>query len=296
MVRHAKVDKVSMTGSAATAKLIQHGGRGHAHPEHLRARRQVAEHRVRRCRPRRRRLRRDHPVGVHVQRRPSLRGRLAHPDPAPGARRDARAHPGHRRVHRHRRPARPGHRDGSADLQGAVRQGRRLPRDRAARRPTSSSVVDTDPRWSRPARGPLGRADPVPLRRQLDPDLSRRDLRAGRRRASPSTPRPRPWPSPTTAATAWPPGSGPAISGARSGWCATSRSGNVWVNSYMQIRSELPFGGIKESGYGHDTILDYTREKTAVIAVTPVARPHRGITRAHAAIGLRALGQLASGT
>ena len=47
------------------------------------------------------------------------------------------------------------------------------------------------------------------------------------------------------------------------------QSGNVWVNSYMQIRSELPFGGIKESGYGHDTILEYTREKTAVISVTP---------------------------
>ncbi len=49
------------------------------------------------------------------------------------------------------------------------------------------------------------------------------------------------------------------------------RSGNVWVNSYMQIRAELPFGGIKESGYGHDSILDYTWEKTAVIAVAPVA-------------------------
>ena len=49
------------------------------------------------------------------------------------------------------------------------------------------------------------------------------------------------------------------------------RSGNVWVNSYMQIRSELPFGGTKESGYGHDNILEYTWEKTAVIAVAPVA-------------------------
>ncbi len=47
------------------------------------------------------------------------------------------------------------------------------------------------------------------------------------------------------------------------------QAGNVWVNSYMQIRFELPFGGMKESGYGHDTILEYTREKTAVISVTP---------------------------
>ncbi len=43
-------------------------------------------------------------------------------------------------------------------------------------------------------------------------------------------------------------------------------SGNVWVNTYMQTRHELPFAGIKESGYGHDSILEYTREKAAVIA------------------------------
>ena len=44
------------------------------------------------------------------------------------------------------------------------------------------------------------------------------------------------------------------------------QSGNVWVNTYMQARYELPFGGIKDSGYGHDEVLDFTREKTAVIA------------------------------
>ena len=166
-------------------RLVGHGqahpeGRGrHAHAEHLRARRQVAQHRVRRRRPRRRRLRRDHPVGLHVQRRPGLRGRIAHPDPAPGARRDARAHPGHRRVHRPRRPARPGHGHGSADLQGAVRQGRPLPRDRAeGSRPRVRR--STRPRGrARPAQRPLGRADAVPVRRQLDPDLSRGDLRPG---------------------------------------------------------------------------------------------------------------------
>ena len=49
------------------------------------------------------------------------------------------------------------------------------------------------------------------------------------------------------------------------------QSGNVWVNSYMQIRDELPFAGIKESGYGHDGILEFTWEKTAVIATAPVA-------------------------
>ena len=44
-------------------------------------------------------------------------------------------------------------------------------------------------------------------------------------------------------------------------------SGNVWVNTYMQTRFELPFGGIKESGYGHDSVLDFTREKAAVISL-----------------------------
>ena len=42
-------------------------------------------------------------------------------------------------------------------------------------------------------------------------------------------------------------------------------SGNVWVNRYRQTRYELPFGGVKESGYGHDSILEFTREKSVVI-------------------------------
>jgi aldehyde dehydrogenase (NAD+) len=47
-------------------------------------------------------------------------------------------------------------------------------------------------------------------------------------------------------------------------------SGNVWVNTYLQTRHEIPFAGIKESGYGHDEVLDYSREKGVVIA-TPWA-------------------------
>jgi aldehyde dehydrogenase (NAD+) len=43
-------------------------------------------------------------------------------------------------------------------------------------------------------------------------------------------------------------------------------SGNVWVNTYLQTRYELPFSGIKDSGYGHDAVLEFTREKAAVIA------------------------------
>jgi aldehyde dehydrogenase (NAD+) len=45
------------------------------------------------------------------------------------------------------------------------------------------------------------------------------------------------------------------------------RSGNVWVNTYLQTRYELPFAGIKESGYGHDEVTEFSREKAAVIAL-----------------------------
>ena len=44
------------------------------------------------------------------------------------------------------------------------------------------------------------------------------------------------------------------------------RAGNVWVNTYLQTRYELPFTGIKDSGYGHDDLLEFTYEKAAVIA------------------------------
>ncbi|WP_060681503.1 aldehyde dehydrogenase family protein [Virgibacillus halodenitrificans] len=42
-------------------------------------------------------------------------------------------------------------------------------------------------------------------------------------------------------------------------------AGNVWVNTYGIVGADLPFGGFKESGYGTDSILDYTQEKTCVI-------------------------------
>ena len=44
-------------------------------------------------------------------------------------------------------------------------------------------------------------------------------------------------------------------------------SGNVWVNTYLQTRHELPFAGIKESGYGHDETIEFSREKGVVIAL-----------------------------
>jgi aldehyde dehydrogenase (NAD+) len=44
------------------------------------------------------------------------------------------------------------------------------------------------------------------------------------------------------------------------------RSGSVWINTYLETRPELPFTGVKQSGYGHDAILEFTYEKSAVIA------------------------------
>jgi aldehyde dehydrogenase (NAD+) len=42
-------------------------------------------------------------------------------------------------------------------------------------------------------------------------------------------------------------------------------AGNVWVNAYRQTRYELPLSGVKDSGYGHDAVLEFTREKAGVI-------------------------------
>jgi aldehyde dehydrogenase (NAD+) len=44
------------------------------------------------------------------------------------------------------------------------------------------------------------------------------------------------------------------------------QAGNVWVNTYRHTRYELPMGGFKDSGYGHDDLLEFTREKSVVIA------------------------------
>lgn len=44
-------------------------------------------------------------------------------------------------------------------------------------------------------------------------------------------------------------------------------SGTVWVNTYRRTPPGLPFGGTKESGYGHDAMIEYTREKAAIICI-----------------------------
>ncbi|MFI6483046.1 aldehyde dehydrogenase family protein [Nonomuraea sp. NPDC050663] len=44
-------------------------------------------------------------------------------------------------------------------------------------------------------------------------------------------------------------------------------SGTVWVNTFRQMPPGLPFGGVKDSGYGHDAVLEYTRQKAAIIQI-----------------------------
>ena len=44
-------------------------------------------------------------------------------------------------------------------------------------------------------------------------------------------------------------------------------SGTVWVNTFRQMPPGLPFGGVKDSGYGHDAVIEYTREKAAIIQI-----------------------------
>jgi succinate-semialdehyde dehydrogenase/glutarate-semialdehyde dehydrogenase len=43
-------------------------------------------------------------------------------------------------------------------------------------------------------------------------------------------------------------------------------AGMIGVNSLAISTPETPFGGVKESGYGHDDVMEFTREKAAVIA------------------------------
>ncbi|MFS0575741.1 aldehyde dehydrogenase family protein [Sporosarcina sp. 179-K 3D1 HS] len=42
-------------------------------------------------------------------------------------------------------------------------------------------------------------------------------------------------------------------------------AGNVWVNTYARVGADLPFGGVKASGQGTDSALEYTYEKACVI-------------------------------
>lgn len=43
--------------------------------------------------------------------------------------------------------------------------------------------------------------------------------------------------------------------------------GTVWVNTYGIIGVDVPFGGVKESGYGTDSILEYTQERACIMNI-----------------------------
>jgi aldehyde dehydrogenase (NAD+) len=43
------------------------------------------------------------------------------------------------------------------------------------------------------------------------------------------------------------------------------QAGTIWVNTYRTMPPGLPFEGMKDSGYGHDSVLANTREKSCVI-------------------------------
>ncbi len=127
--------KIAFTGSTAVGRRDRRGLRRQPEAGPARARRQGRQHRLRRRRPRRRRQRlglRDLP-----QPGPGLHRRLAAHPPRDDRRRVPR--PVHRagRVDPPRRPARPGDRDGPADLRRSPRPGPRLssrsPEPRAAR-------------------------------------------------------------------------------------------------------------------------------------------------------------------
>ncbi|MFS0781689.1 aldehyde dehydrogenase family protein [Bacillus sp. 1P06AnD] len=44
-------------------------------------------------------------------------------------------------------------------------------------------------------------------------------------------------------------------------------SGSVWVNTYRRVGPELPFGGHKQSGFGTDSVMEFTKEKTCYIEI-----------------------------
>ncbi|NUU22478.1 MAG: aldehyde dehydrogenase family protein [Streptomycetaceae bacterium] len=46
---------------------------------------------------------------------------------------------------------------------------------------------------------------------------------------------------------------------------AALHAGFVWVNTYRRLGGGLPFAGMGDSGYGHDSVLENTREKAVMI-------------------------------
>ena len=57
---------------------------------------------------------------------------------------------------------------------------------------------------------------------------------------------------------------------------AAIQAGTVWVNDHLPITSEMPHGGVKQSGFGKDmsiySLHDYTAIKHVLVETTGAAR------------------------
>jgi aldehyde dehydrogenase (NAD+) len=78
------------------------------------------------------------------------------------------------------------------------------------------------------------------------------------------------WNSPTPRSSAWWPASGRATARASCAWRASVKSGQVFINNYGAGGGvELPFGGVKSSGYGREkgfeALYGFTTLKTVAI-------------------------------
>ena len=58
--------------------------------------------------------------------------------------------------------------------------------------------------------------------------------------------------SPTARPTAWRPASGAATSGGVQRFAKKAKAGTVWINTYGYTDVRLPWGGVRDSGFGRE--------------------------------------------
>jgi acyl-CoA reductase-like NAD-dependent aldehyde dehydrogenase len=254
LVTHPDVPHIGFTGGAIAGQQDLRAGRAQLEDRDAGAGRQVAQHRVRRRRPRPGRQRR----GVRHLRghRPELPGRLA--PAAAGSIHDAFVE---KLIAFMRRQAgRPG----------------LCPTPRSARSPPSRSSTRS---WAT-SRSPRPRARTCVLGGKARPDLGagqfveptiftdvRNDMRIAQEEVFgpvlaviPSRTRPTRSASATTSPTAWPPRSGPSDLKRAMQMTDKLKAGTVWVNNYRATSFTSPFGGYKDSGIGRESGMEAMRE------------------------------------